>query len=90
METKDIKITVTGGNCSGKSSILSMLAVVFSCLQSTKGTPINFIIDPNSQTLKEGGLLTEDQLNISLEKLIEEGKIRLVLKDESESRIVLQ
>lgn len=86
---QDVKITITGGSHSGKSAILSLLATVFQCMQSVEGKPLSFSIDPQAQTLLEGGLILEDELNITLNDLINNEKIHLILKDESESRIII-
>ncbi|MNC10652.1 hypothetical protein D3C76_102560 [compost metagenome] len=86
---QDITITVSGGDQSGKSSILSMLAVVFSCVESPNGKPLEFIIDPKSQTMQEGGLITEEQLNANLAAMIDGEKVRLILKDETPKGVIL-
>ena len=85
---QDITITVSGGDQSGKSSILSMLAVVFSCVESPNGKPLEFIIDPKSQTMQEG-LITEEQLNANLAAMIDGEKVRLILKDETPKGVIL-
>jgi predicted ATPase len=86
---QEITITVSGGNQVGKSSILSMLAVVFSCMQSSTGKPLEFTIDPKSQTMQEGGLITEDQLNANLEAMINGDQLTLTLIDKSAGVILL-
>ena len=86
---QDIKITITGPNHSGKSAILSLLATVFQCMQSVEGKPLSFSIDPTAQTLLEGGLILENDLNTILNDLINQEKVHIILKDESESRIII-
>lgn len=84
MEPKEVTITISGGNHSGKSSILSFLAMVLQCLESpATNKPIPFTIDPDAQTLKEGTLFTDEELTARLMDLIDNDKIRLVLKDVS-------
>lgn len=87
--TQEIKVTISGPSNSGKTALLSLINLVLSSVADPKSEKgLNVTIDPNSQTLREGGLLDDEEMEPRLMALIEKGT-KIVITDESDRRLIV-
>lgn len=87
--SKEIKITISGPNNSGKTALLSLINLVLSSITDPKTEAgLSVTIDPNSQSLREGGLLDDDEMEPRLIAMIASG-VKIVLTDESDTRLIV-
>lgn len=87
--TQEIKVTISGPSNSGKTALLSLINLVLNSVAHPKTEAgLLVTIDPNSQTLREGGLLDDDEMEPRLVAMIEKG-VKITLTDESDARLIL-
>lgn len=87
--TQEIKVTVSGPSNSGKTALLSLINLVLSSVADPKTEAgLLVAIDSKSQTLLEGGLLDDDEMEPRLIAMIEKG-VKITLTDESDSRLIV-
>lgn len=94
--TQEIKVTISGPSSSGKTAVLSLINLVLSSVHDPKtNSDLKVVIDPNAQSLREGGLCDDAEMEPRLMAMIEKG-VKIVLTDESSilipgsNKIILQ